>query len=40
MTQRTGLSADVEKIAGKWRINDAFYAGNTLVLTITNHWRR
>lgn len=28
-------SSDVKKIAGKWRINDSFYAGNTLVLTIT-----
>ena len=31
----TPASSDIKKIAGKWRIDDSFYTGNTLVLTIT-----
>ncbi|MGI6395621.1 MAG: hypothetical protein ACOX3E_00060 [Desulfomonilia bacterium] len=31
----TGISADIEKIAGQWQISDAFREGNTLTFTIT-----
>jgi len=31
----TPASSDIKKIAGQWRIDDSFYTGNTLVLTIT-----
>lgn len=30
----TGISADIEKIAGQWQISDAFWKGNTLTFTI------
>jgi len=30
----TGISADIEKIAGQWKISDAFWKGNTLTFTI------
>ncbi len=31
----TGISADIERIAGQWQIGDAFWKENTLTFTIT-----
>lgn len=31
----TGISADIDKIAGQWQISNAFWKGNTLTFTIT-----